>query len=989
MSEFYTFKGASDNIFIFLGEHNNPRNSVIEITHTQLLEPKRFPPMSVSNLTDFFKSTRATSLNYHDFSDPLLLLLSILFKETPNFNLKINQTLSHGWLVSLNHKSFTKSISVNNIDFKSEGTLFLSQELVSWISDDQPLEDENLLLYLTNIISQTDRRKRQQNLSKLIMLNTASSNSLITLLFDSRVDLSISIFREYKRQNKHLAFLTQKALSLRKSTDEIGRWSTLYVLSEGMLPKNDLLYQILSLEKRILMKLGSGKRIKRIKSKLNLSIDKVGDALYGLIFLAGENPTEFYNIIHSFYSEEFNDITIIKKFRTAVLNILKHAEMTGDVLLFSGMLCLSTLKRKSRMKGYYNDFSMIYYVLWYNKLFNYVNKRIISQLKLWDSIGLSEKTDEVLKQYILNIPPEEFIIDPRKYRMGKQIVTWVRAHPVIKYYQDRIIEIIKADIDILVKLLSHFMKFENELAVTWLVSRLSRKDLIAAFKTANLGILIKFSIRLYSISKLKYVINYHLNRLDKTSFTDIDYVPKSINEFHKSINFFQSHDIAIPNSYFLWINNRIFQRKDINLQFLSSYFIEVNDKIDEKTSNTWLKSILDMLLPNFNKIKDDEYFIELILEIVFKWRGIAGTNIDDELQDKIFALRIIYSDKLSENKPESWAVLPVETIATVCRLIGGDIHKFVEANIQYSISKPSWEQMAKHYLALGVMRPNKEALMNSQIRRVPELLLRDVLGQIALVNEIIQYCEKNGFTPSLEELIIKNIYKRGWNVDRRLDRIFPTLLGNTSAKLRSYIAAYLILEKGEMSNELLALARDIDDYMIRDRLRRSLDRFGTSDMWIILSESIYQDVANYGVDQLKSMRMSSIERKLAIVQLLHSTNKQLHQLAIQWMDQVEEVEEILPNLISVQAEYLFIILKKIDLQILNPSQLQLLITRLAELIFLPRVKRTYFDEILQYFSIFTKRKEIKSQIIDILEELALSTIKFKSDKAIQTLAEVI
>ena len=112
-------------------------------------------------------------------------------------------------------------------------------------------------------------------------------------------------------------------------------------------------------------------------------------------------------------------------------------------------------------------------------------------------------------------------------------------------------------------------------------------------------------------------------------------------------------------------------------------------------------------------------------------------------------------ENLTENKPETWDLLSVEAIVLSFRMMAREIHPFIETHLQSALTKPNWDQMARYYLALGIFRPSNDALKKSQLRKIPSRLLQDILGQLALVNETIKYCERNGFTPVFENVIIQ------------------------------------------------------------------------------------------------------------------------------------------------------------------------------------------------------------------------------------------
>ncbi|MHA2251298.1 MAG: hypothetical protein ACXAD7_13125, partial [Candidatus Kariarchaeaceae archaeon] len=237
---------------------------------------------------------------------------------------------------------------------------------------------------------------------------------------------------------------------------------------------------------------------------------------------------------------------------------------------------------------------------------------------------------------------------------------------------------------------------------------------------------------------------------------------------------------------------------------------------------------------------------------------------------------------------------------TTIRLNNSEIHPFLETNIQYALSKPNWDLLARYFLATGIHRPKREAIQNSQLRQVLRRFNRskDVLPQIAVVNETIRYCERNGFTPALEGLIISNLYQRGWNIEKRLERTIVSIMGTVSPRFRAYIAAYLVLEKGEVSEEMLALAREVESVQIREKIVRSLSRFGTVDMWVTLAESMYDDITEEAMDQISKTRFSKDKKIQTTIQLSYSKKKALRDIACQWLQDQQLKADVLPKIIS-------------------------------------------------------------------------------------------
>jgi hypothetical protein len=317
-----------------------------------------------------------------------------------------------------------------------------------------------------------------------------------------------------------------------------------------------------------------------------------------------------------------------------------------------------------------------------------------------------------------------------------------------------------------------------------------------------------------------------------------------------------------------------------------------------------------------------------------------------------------------------------------------EIHPFIEAHLQSALNKPNWDQMARYYLALGIYRPSNNALRKSQLRKIPSRLLQDILGQLALVNETIKYCERNGFTPVFESVIIQNIYKRGWNIEQRLEKSLYSLLGNVSPKLRSYITAYFILEKGEFTREMLVFGREVDNYQIREKILRSLSRFGTADMWLIVAESSFNDISDEAIENLKKSRISKEERNHIISRLIKSSLPKLQTLGLQWLQDYENFEMLYSSLVLSDVPNVWKMTMEFALehsQTITPYQKNLLFDLAQRILIQSHLEMIYRKLAVEVLLVLAEDELFKLRVVTLFEELAKVGIKSTSDLAIEAI----
>ncbi len=240
----------------------------------------------------------------------------------------------------------------------------------------------------------------------------------------------------------------------------------------------------------------------------------------------------------------------------------------------------------------------------------------------------------------------------------------------------------------------------------------------------------------------------------------------------------------------------------------------------------------------------------------------------------------------------------------------------------------------------------------------------------------------------MEKVIIDNIYFRGWNIERGVSSSLYNLFGSISNRLKSYIAAYLILEKSDISNEALLYASNIENYQIRNNLIRSMDRFGSPDMWLILGESKFEDMTEYAINHLQRTRIAKIEKFELTRRMLISNSYDIRKLGTDFLRTSNFDAEDEPKIIISSYEdtwtaimdYIQLIIKKI-----SRDENAILLKWLNSIIWKARLRKEFreliYPLIIQLYD--------NDEIINLsLSSFIESTIKNRVDEGIDTLAKI-
>jgi hypothetical protein len=446
----------------------------------------------------------------------------------------------------------------------------------------------------------------------------------------------------------------------------------------------------------------------------------------------------------------------------------------------------------------------------------------------------------------------------------------------------------------------------------------------------------------------------------------------------------------MPQSLFEYIVELIFQNKFTDIEKLIHYITSINHNQRPQISENYLQTVYQYTENYAYEKLDDPLIIEFCTDFVIEWEKITFRKLREEYENRFDALRIVFEKDLKSNKPNTWDNISVETISYVYKLLKFHVPSLIDGSLQYAMNKPNWEQLARHYLAMGIVRPLTSEIKKTRLKDVPKHLLRDIEGLIALITETILYCERNGFNKAFEDLLMQYMYRRGWNIDRNIARKLPGLFGNISPRLRSYFAAYLVFEQGEVSYDVLKFARDINNYQLRERVLRTLDRYATPEMLIIMAESVYNDISDASVDKLKQARIQVADRKLLLPKLLRSTNIKLRKLAIKWIeDDALTPEIVLLNIVPEYEDMYEFYFEHIErMSRFTEKSSQLIFQLFRYIIWKPRIKNQWIKRINCIIESIVKQNLLLEEITDEFKQLLDTHVQKRIEALLPTYVEV-
>jgi hypothetical protein len=606
-------------------------------------------------------------------------------------------------------------------------------------------------------------------------------------------------------------------------------------------------------------------------------------------------------------------------------------------------------------------------------------------LKLWEQTNRAHLVKETLIFYLTHIPPQSIEGNEPTISEDKSN-QWIQFHPILSKYHNEVSTIIKDEVEILLVIIRAAVKNSNLLFLNWIVHRINSSLFHQIMDEADSNDLLWLYTSNLGNPTLQTYISERLQSNQIKISKKYDYAQSLILDIPNVLDFFTQIGILMPLNLFQYIVVSIFNGQYTDVPVVRKYLSSFRTPTAKKRFPLYFEIINKIVEDRLHHSMKNNSVIEFVESIVINWENITQTRLFIRDQFAIDTYRILLIDNLTDNRPETWDTLSVEAITLSFKMMRSEIHPFIEIHLQSALNKPNWDQMARYYLALGIYRPSNDALRKSQLRKIPSRLLQDILGQLALVNETIKYCERNGFTSGFESVILQNIYKRGWNIEQRLEKSLYSLLGNVSPKLRSYIAAYFILEKGEYTREMLVFGREIDNYQIREKILRSLSRFGTAEMWLIVAGSSFDDISDEAIENLKKSRISKEERSQIIIRLIKSSQPKLQNLGLQWLHDYENFEALYSSLILTDLPSVWKMTMEFAVehsQTITHFQKDLVFDLARRILIQSHIEVTYRKLAVEVLLALSEDELFKLQVVILFEELAKVRTKSTSDLAIE------
>lgn len=836
LSTLRLFFRSEEEGFLFIGNPDAPRSTIIRITDC-FENTQPFPTIQEERLVEKFNSN--ITIYNCNLKPHFKFLLSILLR---------------------------KRVEIDTLEYD----LTINQ----WIENATQFQE---LKFLVKILIGSTRVSRQHALNKLVKMQNKTSQIILSALIDTKDEITSSIFRELGRYNTYITYMINYAHNRHTEESSVGFYCRLYLLNHNVLSWND----VLDLESSILL-------IKDHVSftKMRMRIQRnPKTALEGMVIPALTDLPTFGNIVNILASHSF----LTREYRASLMRLIKYAECLNSPELVAGIYCLTLVGRSAFI---YRDEQRI--ELDGEQFLKYPRQRLNNLLQIWVKNAQPDLIDRFLQFLVLHIPKEKKLFHKTRFKYIN-VEEWLETIPILHEFAERIQLILYNNFDLLRKLLIHLSRVYNLHFHTWIFTLIDHELLkeILGELTPN--------DKLYTYASGYYyppdfnLLNQLKKKKDELKYSD--FAPTKENLKH-TLGFYYRMRYRLPIDI-IQLLVKFMHTPQYKSQNIHKLLLKYFDKVlyrDENQVFNFAETIKNQI---FDSSHSNCKYCVIQLFYLKNWKKLTGHTIPDSWLDTITGIEIVNKKVLGKISVDAITPLQVETIITTYKLLKGKIHQIIEENIQFALNKYNWDQLARHYLALGLERPNRDALIASELRKIPKLLLRDQLGRIALVSQTIKYGMQNGFTPSLENVIIQNIYLRGWNIDNKLQSKLSQIIGSVSFKFRSFIAAYLILEKSEMSNEILLMARDVASKVIRDRLLRTLERFGGSEMWYILAGSSFEDLSEPAIEQLKRLRLSKEDRIRLIQTLLNADKLELRELAVIWMDRLEFIDnEQIPLFVS-------------------------------------------------------------------------------------------
>ena len=904
--------------------------------------------------------------------------------EIENIEKRHNHDISHWKALSLSIKMV---FSLLGDDYRE---LLLEEDYE--LSDDPDRSYRELLnrvdpiqiKYFVDIISNYNRNLRQQSLSELSAKDQKTAIPLLILLSELNDELKYSIFRELGMKKIRIPFLVNQAKLLMEAVPD-QKYSFLYLLSvDRTFVKKSEYYRNIRFKSLLFKNNSKSDQWRIIKSALNSGRLEANQAFLPIAYF-GQNDNEFLTEILNLLYDKHRDRFNIANVQSALVLLLKFAEVSESSDLLGFIMCTMQIGKQNEIISTKElDQSYIFKSGFYEKKLDYLYNRVNRLIKFWDDTGRSYLGNRALEYYLANIPPETTFYDSRRTKYPLiRVEEWIENDRFIGLYKERVLSIIVTN-NFLNKVLPHLCNFYNLFFLTLILNNFQISD----FRDALAELTFNDRLHLY-MSKYKYPQKLKLYAVLKRGRTAIenpqwDVSPKSPHEVLKIFNFFYRFEFELPHHIFSMLMKAYYKYKLGEHVLIDRYLSSMITKIEHYKIRNYLEIII-------KEMEDNIEFTETnigLLRILLKWDNVSDFSLSQTILDKITALKIIFQEEMEIEKIEAFHTISTGAITNVYKLNNGKIPSLIESNIQYSLRKPNWDQVAQHYLALGLHRPDRGQIMKSQLKDIPSMISKDSLGKIALVTQTINYCINYGFKPQLEKVIIDNIYFRGWNIERGVSSSLYNLFGSISNRLKSYIASYLILEKSDISDEALLYASNVENYQLRNNLIRTMDRFGSPDMWVILGESKFEDMTEYAINHLQRTRISKIEKFELTRRMLISNSPDIRRLGTEFLGTSNfEAEDEPKIIISTYDDTWTAIIKYITLIKVKISrdERSIILKWLNSIIWKARItidnREIIYPLIVHLYD--------NDDLIDLsLSSFVESTIKTRVDEGIETIARI-
>ncbi|MHA2100223.1 MAG: hypothetical protein ACW99A_16230 [Candidatus Kariarchaeaceae archaeon] len=977
---------SEDEIFAYIGNPNNPRSSAVRIKGNYVNSPVKLPPISTKSLNRRHPNTDNLELKDTNLSVKIKFLYAFLLRNEAIFTSSISQQQQQDFV-------FTTSKELKSIKIpKILDTLYRHQDFDKWfVKRKRPTPIFDAFI---RVISRSNRHSRQIALTQIVSDLTVRKElpkAFLLMLLGLREELTISIFRELGRQQKFIFPFPEIAEYYFNNTknEELRKYTFYYLLSQD----NEIIHQTSlykDLQAAITIFASVSLRERRKQIIKGLSGD-LGSAKSTLIGVFGLSPMEQSELLLSLYQHFKITKSHRENLRVASLQLLKLIEMNPRPEICGFLISLNAMGKRTYIFEDQKKISSISVKegpTSYTSL--YVIRRVTKLLELWNSLGFDDYLSRALLFYIKHIPPEITEIERRRISINRRLTAnWQKSHLTLKKFGNKIASTLGDDKNQLFQAIMTQARMKNRLVLEWLDTSFRSKTLILAIEEATGEDILTLYVNSLPKKLTKIVTNLIAEKQDleihnwvKTDLTQ--------EQLDKIIDFFITTQTFMPQSLFEYIVELIFQNKFTDIEKLIHYITSINHNQRPQISENYLQTVYQYTENYAYEKLDDPLIIEFCTDFVIEWEKITFRKLREEYENRFDALRIVFEKDLKSNKPNTWDNISVETISYVYKLLKFHVPSLIDGSLQYAMNKPNWEQLARHYLAMGIVRPLTSEIKKTRLKDVPKHLLRDIEGLIALITETILYCERNGFNKAFEDLLMQYMYRRGWNIDRNIARKLPGLFGNISPRLRSYFAAYLVFEQGEVSYDVLKFARDINNYQLRERVLRTLDRYATPEMLIIMAESVYNDISDASVDKLKQARIQVADRKLLLPKLLRSTNIKLRKLAIKWIeDDALTPEIVLLNIVPEYEDMYEFYFEHIErMSRFTEKSSQLIFQLFRYIIWKPRIKNQWIKRINCIIESIVKQNLLLEEITDEFKQLLDTHVQKRIEALLPTYVEV-